>query len=234
MRCNQCDDAPCMAICPTTALFRADNGVVDFDDRRCIGCKSCMNACPYDAIYINPETSTAHKCNMLIGEHSTKFASHNWRAAGAGNLGGWQVARCLFFLNVLTGSVVNKGGTLGNGLNKIVPAHPLGGPAPKEWNELCWPREYPLAYHEMSILLPHFLNEGRGTLDVYFSRVYNPIWPGACRDVETRFQRRGRCRRWHRRMAAGRATDRTPTAGEPRRRRAPTCRRGSPPWLSGR
>jgi Fe-S-cluster-containing dehydrogenase component/formate-dependent nitrite reductase membrane component NrfD len=64
MRCNQCDDAPCMAICPTSALFRADNGVVDFQDDDCIGCKSCMNACPYDALYINPETNTAHKCNM--------------------------------------------------------------------------------------------------------------------------------------------------------------------------
>ncbi len=64
MRCNQCDDAPCMAICPTSALFRAENGVVDFQDDDCIGCKSCMNACPYDAIYINPETQTAHKCNM--------------------------------------------------------------------------------------------------------------------------------------------------------------------------
>ncbi|MGI9605904.1 MAG: 4Fe-4S dicluster domain-containing protein [Acidimicrobiales bacterium] len=64
MRCNQCDDAPCMKICPTSALFRADNGVVDFQDDDCIGCKSCMNACPYDALYINPETNTAHKCNM--------------------------------------------------------------------------------------------------------------------------------------------------------------------------
>jgi Fe-S-cluster-containing dehydrogenase component/formate-dependent nitrite reductase membrane component NrfD len=64
MRCNHCDDAPCMTICPTSALFRAPNGVVDFDDSRCIGCKSCMNACPYDAIYINPETNTAHKCNF--------------------------------------------------------------------------------------------------------------------------------------------------------------------------
>jgi Fe-S-cluster-containing dehydrogenase component/formate-dependent nitrite reductase membrane component NrfD len=64
MRCNQCDDAPCMAICPTSALFRSDNGVVDFQDDDCIGCKSCMNACPYDALYINPETNTAHKCNM--------------------------------------------------------------------------------------------------------------------------------------------------------------------------
>jgi Fe-S-cluster-containing dehydrogenase component/formate-dependent nitrite reductase membrane component NrfD len=64
MRCNQCDDAPCMAICPTSALFRAPNGVVDFQDANCIGCKACMNACPYDALYLNPETNTAHKCNM--------------------------------------------------------------------------------------------------------------------------------------------------------------------------
>ena len=64
LRCNHCDDAPCITICPTTALFRRDNGIVDFDDSVCIGCKSCMNACPYDAIYLNPETSTAHKCNF--------------------------------------------------------------------------------------------------------------------------------------------------------------------------
>ena len=64
MRCNHCDDAPCITICPTKALFRADNGVVDFDDSNCIGCKGCMNACPYDAIYINPETNTANKCNF--------------------------------------------------------------------------------------------------------------------------------------------------------------------------
>ncbi len=64
MRCNHCDDAPCMKICPTSALYRAPNGVVDFDDSRCIGCKACMNACPYDAIFINPETKTAQKCNF--------------------------------------------------------------------------------------------------------------------------------------------------------------------------
>jgi Fe-S-cluster-containing dehydrogenase component/formate-dependent nitrite reductase membrane component NrfD len=64
LRCNHCDNAPCVTICPTTALFRRADGIVDFDDSRCIGCKSCMNACPYDAIYINPETQTAHKCNF--------------------------------------------------------------------------------------------------------------------------------------------------------------------------
>ena len=112
----------------------------------------------------------------IIGKHLTKFASHNWRSAGAGNLGGWQVARCLFFINVLTGSVGTPGGTSGNGWNKFTPAPPKGGQPIREWNEMNWPVEYPLAYHEMSILLPHFLNEGRGKLDTYFTRVYNPIW----------------------------------------------------------
>ena len=69
MRCNQCDDAPCMTICPTIALFRADNGVVDFQDDNCIGCKACMNACPYDALYINPETNTAQQVQLLQPPH---------------------------------------------------------------------------------------------------------------------------------------------------------------------
>ncbi len=122
------------------------------------------------------KAQTLREIAEIIGAHPTKFASHNWRAAGAGNLGGWQVARCLFFLNVLTGSVATKGGTAGNGWNKFVPHPPKGGQPITTWNEMSWPKEYPLAYHEMSILLPHFLNEGRGKLDTYFSRVYNPIW----------------------------------------------------------
>jgi len=62
-RCNHCEDAPCTTICPTTALFTRKDGVVDFDDERCIGCKSCMQACPYDALYIDPNKGTAAKCN---------------------------------------------------------------------------------------------------------------------------------------------------------------------------
>jgi len=112
----------------------------------------------------------------IIGAHPTKFSSHNWRAAGAGNLGGWQVARCLFFIAVMTGSVATVGGTSGNGWNKFAPKAPIGAPKITKWNHLEWPEEYPLSYHEMSILLPHFLKEGRGKLDTYFSRVYNPIW----------------------------------------------------------
>jgi Fe-S-cluster-containing dehydrogenase component/formate-dependent nitrite reductase membrane component NrfD len=64
LRCNHCDDAPCIEICPTVALFRRPDGIVDFDNERCIGCKSCMQACPYDALYIDPERNTAAKCNF--------------------------------------------------------------------------------------------------------------------------------------------------------------------------
>lgn len=64
MRCNHCDNAPCITICPTGALFRRPDGIVDFDTSHCIGCKSCMNACPYDALYIDPDEHTAQKCNF--------------------------------------------------------------------------------------------------------------------------------------------------------------------------
>lgn len=62
-RCNHCDDAPCVDICPTRALYKRKDGIVDFDSNRCIGCKSCMQACPYDALYIDPNSHTAAKCN---------------------------------------------------------------------------------------------------------------------------------------------------------------------------
>jgi len=63
MRCNHCTDAPCVEICPVEALHTREDGIVDFDNNRCIGCKSCMQACPYDALYIDPDNQTAAKCN---------------------------------------------------------------------------------------------------------------------------------------------------------------------------
>jgi len=65
-RCNHCEDSPCTTICPTTALFTREDGIVDFDNERCIGCKSCMQACPYDALYIDPNNGTAAKCNYCV------------------------------------------------------------------------------------------------------------------------------------------------------------------------
>ncbi len=64
LRCNHCDNPPCVFICPTAALFKRSDGIVDFDQERCIGCKSCMQACPYDALYLDPETQTAAKCHF--------------------------------------------------------------------------------------------------------------------------------------------------------------------------
>ncbi len=62
--CNQCADAPCMNICPTGALFRRRDGIVDLNGEACIGCRACMAACPYDQLFIDPNTRTAEKCNF--------------------------------------------------------------------------------------------------------------------------------------------------------------------------
>jgi len=63
-RCNHCANPPCVRICPVTAMYQRADGIVEFDPSICIGCKACMQACPYDAIYIDPETHTAAKCHF--------------------------------------------------------------------------------------------------------------------------------------------------------------------------
>jgi len=62
LRCNHCENAPCERICPVSALHYIENGIVNIDKERCIGCAGCVMACPYGAIYIDPETQTADKC----------------------------------------------------------------------------------------------------------------------------------------------------------------------------
>ena len=112
----------------------------------------------------------------IVAGAGTRFSSHTWRSAAAGNLGGWQVSRCLFLLNAVLGAVATEGGTFPNAWNKFVPKPMYLPPHPPKWNELTWPEEYPLAMNEMSFLLPYLLKDGRGRLEVYFSRVYNPVW----------------------------------------------------------
>jgi anaerobic selenocysteine-containing dehydrogenase len=112
----------------------------------------------------------------IVASAGTRLSTHNWRSAGSGNVGGWQVARCLFLLNALMGAVATEGGTAPNAWNKFVPKPIYTPPHPRTWNDLTWPIEYPLAFNELSFLLPHFLKDGRARLDVYFTRVYNPIW----------------------------------------------------------
>jgi anaerobic selenocysteine-containing dehydrogenase len=111
-----------------------------------------------------------------IGRARGRFSTHNWRSAAAGNLWGWQITRCLYLLVVLTGSVGTEGGVGLHLSHKFVPSHPTPPAPPGYWNELLYPREYPLAFFEMSFLLPHLLKDRRGRLDVYFTRVYNPLW----------------------------------------------------------
>ena len=112
----------------------------------------------------------------VVAQCNGRLAAHVWRSACAGNYGGWAVARALWFVLALTGSIGTRGGTSPNGWDKFIPHGPNMPPAHESWNELTWPAEYPMSTNEMSILLPHFLKDGRGKLDVYFSRVYNPIW----------------------------------------------------------
>ncbi len=64
LRCNQCTKAPCVTICPVTALHKREDGIVDLDRDVCIGCKACMQACPYDALYLNEDTGGAEKCHF--------------------------------------------------------------------------------------------------------------------------------------------------------------------------
>jgi anaerobic selenocysteine-containing dehydrogenase len=121
------------------------------------------------------EAVLAEVAEVVAGAGSA-FACHSWRSAAAGNLGGWQVSRTLFMIAALLGAVARPGGTFPNAYNKFVPRPIYMPPHPGVWQELSWPLEYPLAQNELSFLLPQFLKDGRGRLDTYFTRVYNPVW----------------------------------------------------------
>jgi len=71
--CNQCEEAPCMKICPTGALFQRKDGIVDLNGAACIGCRACMVACPYDQLFIDPNTRTAEKCNFCANRVENKL-----------------------------------------------------------------------------------------------------------------------------------------------------------------
>lgn len=71
LRCNHCDAAPCVTICPVNALQKRPDRIVDLDRDACIGCRACMQACPYDALYLNEDTGTAEKCHFCA--HRTEL-----------------------------------------------------------------------------------------------------------------------------------------------------------------
>ncbi len=70
-RCNHCEKPPCVEICPVSAMFKRGDGIVDFNPAQCIGCKACMQACPYDAIYLDPARNTTAKCHFCA--HRTEI-----------------------------------------------------------------------------------------------------------------------------------------------------------------
>ncbi|MDA8393383.1 MAG: molybdopterin-dependent oxidoreductase [Actinomycetota bacterium] len=122
------------------------------------------------------DAATLEEVARLISGAGTALATHTWRSASASNLGGWQVSRTLFMLNALMGAVATPGSTFPNAWNKFVPRPIHVPPHPAVWSDLSWPVEFPLAMNELSFLLPHLMDEGKGRLEVYFTRVYNPVW----------------------------------------------------------
>lgn len=63
--CNHCDDPPCVHNCPTGASYKNNStGMVLLKKNRCVGCKACIAACPYDARYMHPKDGYADKCTF--------------------------------------------------------------------------------------------------------------------------------------------------------------------------
>lgn len=64
--CMHCEQPPCVAVCPTGASYKRPDGIVLVESSRCIGCKYCVTACPYEARFLNPETGKADKCTFCL------------------------------------------------------------------------------------------------------------------------------------------------------------------------
>ena len=117
-----------------------------------------------------------HQLYEIVIKADRRLAAHTWRSASIGNLGGWQVARTLELLVVMTGSVGGIGGTMPSSWNKFKPDFFDKPPAVKFWNKFHFPDDWNVAQYEMSQCLPHILKEQDEKLDVYFTRVFNPVW----------------------------------------------------------
>ncbi len=66
MSCNHCENPACIAVCPKRCFRKRRDGVVIHNARNCIGCKSCLGACPFNAPKFNSITNKVDKCNMCV------------------------------------------------------------------------------------------------------------------------------------------------------------------------
>ena len=64
--CMHCTDAACVKVCPTQALYHTEFGTVAFDPERCIGCKDCIPACPFNIPRFNEQTKKIGKCDLCL------------------------------------------------------------------------------------------------------------------------------------------------------------------------
>lgn len=64
--CHHCADAPCKKSCPEDAIYKEEQGIVLIDNEKCIGCRECLEACPFGAMQFDDETEMAVKCDMCI------------------------------------------------------------------------------------------------------------------------------------------------------------------------
>ena len=171
---------------------------------------------PYTLDYAVKETHVpAYKIEELYDMFiwaGTSISSYFWRAAAAGNRGGWTSGRTGFLALGLRGAIGPEGGTFfhhfhvisvaGKGGSATVGQGKRGANVPKidSYNELSWPPEWPLSTYEMSYLLPHLLSDKKwqekwrakglkvaDKLSVWIPRMYNPVWinPDGFRWIET-------------------------------------------------
>ncbi len=69
MTCQQCQDAPCMNVCPVKAISRDEKlGYVKIDYDICIGCRACVSACPFGAMNFNSTDRKVFKCDLCEGD----------------------------------------------------------------------------------------------------------------------------------------------------------------------
>ena len=61
--CMQCRNAPCAQVCPVDAFSVVENGIVELDSGKCIGCRMCVYACPYSTVFYNKESGVVEKCD---------------------------------------------------------------------------------------------------------------------------------------------------------------------------